>query len=405
MLKDTIVYVGGFKLPDKNAAAQRVINNSKIFRSLGYKVVLIGVDDDLKNVEEPRFENHEGFDTLSFAYPLGTKKWINYTLGNQKMLDYVDSIGGSLHSVVCYNYPAYASKKLFAIAAKHGAATVSDLTEWYDTDMSNPRGIIKTIDTYARMKVVGPGSDAIITTSPHLERFYEARRKPQVNLPTLYDSEKIADLGFSYKGASSLRTFVYAGSPGSTNGKNSGFSKDRLDLVVEALSKVSQTNNAFVLKVYGLDENNYRKSMPSHHSILDLLGDSIEFLGRRPHSEILQAFTEADYTTFLRTEDRLTLAGFPSKFAESITCGTPVVCSAVANLDMYMTEGKNSFELDPLDLDKSASVFKRCIELPNEKLDQIHENCLTNRQFDYRNFEAPVKTFFQKINREYGLTS
>ena len=43
----TIIYIGNFELPNKNAAAQRVIANGKIFRDLGYKVVYIGISKEI----------------------------------------------------------------------------------------------------------------------------------------------------------------------------------------------------------------------------------------------------------------------------------------------------------------------------------------------------------------------
>lgn len=46
--KGTIIYVGGFELPDKNAAAQRVLSIAKILRELGYDVIFLGVDKTLK---------------------------------------------------------------------------------------------------------------------------------------------------------------------------------------------------------------------------------------------------------------------------------------------------------------------------------------------------------------------
>ena len=46
--KKTILYLGGFLLPDKNAAAHRVVNNSKIFEALNYNVILIGYDKKKK---------------------------------------------------------------------------------------------------------------------------------------------------------------------------------------------------------------------------------------------------------------------------------------------------------------------------------------------------------------------
>ena len=39
----TILYVGGFELPDWNAAAHRVVANAMIFRAIGYRVLLLGV--------------------------------------------------------------------------------------------------------------------------------------------------------------------------------------------------------------------------------------------------------------------------------------------------------------------------------------------------------------------------
>ena len=34
----TVIYVGNFEMPDKNAAAHRVLNNAKIFKELEYRV-------------------------------------------------------------------------------------------------------------------------------------------------------------------------------------------------------------------------------------------------------------------------------------------------------------------------------------------------------------------------------
>lgn len=42
--KDIYVYVGGFEMPDKNAAAHRVMNIGKILNNIGKSVVYIGVD-------------------------------------------------------------------------------------------------------------------------------------------------------------------------------------------------------------------------------------------------------------------------------------------------------------------------------------------------------------------------
>jgi len=43
-MKRTMIYVGAFKLPSGNAAAQRVSANTKIFRDIGHRVILVGAE-------------------------------------------------------------------------------------------------------------------------------------------------------------------------------------------------------------------------------------------------------------------------------------------------------------------------------------------------------------------------
>ena len=42
-----VLYIGGFELPDKNAAAHRVISNAFLLRELGYEVSFIGISEDI----------------------------------------------------------------------------------------------------------------------------------------------------------------------------------------------------------------------------------------------------------------------------------------------------------------------------------------------------------------------
>lgn len=63
MHKGTILYVGGFELPDKNAAAHRVLSNAKIFRELGYNVVFCGVNREKVNTYNV-VEDIEGFASI-----------------------------------------------------------------------------------------------------------------------------------------------------------------------------------------------------------------------------------------------------------------------------------------------------------------------------------------------------
>ena len=46
-----IIYIGQFIPPDGNAVAQRVRANARLFRALGYDVVLVGCDKEIATTE------------------------------------------------------------------------------------------------------------------------------------------------------------------------------------------------------------------------------------------------------------------------------------------------------------------------------------------------------------------
>ena len=74
-MSKTIIYIGGFELPDKNAAAHRVINNGKAFRELGYNVIFIDASKERNysnNILRTR-QDFFGFETYSVQYPNGAK--------------------------------------------------------------------------------------------------------------------------------------------------------------------------------------------------------------------------------------------------------------------------------------------------------------------------------------------
>lgn len=46
MKNGTIIYIGGFRFPNGNAAAKLALNYANIFSQLDYRVVLVGIDEN-----------------------------------------------------------------------------------------------------------------------------------------------------------------------------------------------------------------------------------------------------------------------------------------------------------------------------------------------------------------------
>lgn len=398
MTKKTIIYTGGFELPDKNAAAQRVLANAKIFRDLGFNVVLLGIDKTLPlhtHIKETR-SSVQGFEAWSVPYPSSKKSWLNY-ITTSKPLEYIvtEFYNDDLYSTICYNYPAIAQLKIRSFCQQRNALFTPDATEWHE---SSGGGLIfntiKWIDTSLRMRFVHPKADGIITTSKYLTDFYQKRKCTTVELPTLYDVESLSHLEIT-NDRDDIVKLMYAGSAFNLEriDRNRSNIKDRLDKIILMLHKVHQGKSNFVLDIFGLTQENYLSVFPEHTDILHELSNHIIFHGRKPHTEIIENIQKSDFTIFIRNIERVIEAGFPSKFSESISYGTPVVSNMISNIESYAAEGKNSYIINLEDEEKQVKKMIQILNLSIDERQAMKSYCLENKIFDYREYISPVKQF------------
>ena len=130
--RGTILYIGGFELPDKNAAAQRVLANAKLFRKVGYETILLGIDKDIE-YDTPILKTqieYEGFSMYSIPYPKSLKQWTDYLTDASKYLEFAEGIE-NLKSVICYNFPSVPLDKIRKYYSKLKVNCIADVTEWY----------------------------------------------------------------------------------------------------------------------------------------------------------------------------------------------------------------------------------------------------------------------------------
>lgn len=92
--------------------------------------------------------------------------------------------------------------------------------------------------------------------------------------------------------------------------------KDKIIILLYEMHKINK---------FGLEKENYLKAFPEHSLLLNEMSEKVYFHGRKRHSEIISYIKFSDFTIFLRDVDRVTLAGFPTKFSESLCCNTPVI--------------------------------------------------------------------------------
>lgn len=370
-MSKTIVYIGGFELPDKNAAAHRVLSNGKAFRELGYNVVFIDSSKDPDTSREilQTKKEHYGFETYSVRYPKGAKAWIKYLTDVKSYIKVIEK-QQNVCMVILYNFQAIAMRKLLNYCKKKDIKCCADVTEWRS---AKGEGVVyrllKDSDTWYRMKVLHKKLDGLIVISSYLQKFY-SDVKNVVRIPTLVDisEEKWKN---PYSKSLDILKLVYAGNPGM---------KDKLDVLISALEHIKKP---YILDIVGLTKEQFLRYYPEFEKKLDSNG--VVFHGRISHSETLNYVKQASFSCFFRDDDRVSNSGFPTKLAEALTCGTPVLTNRTSDIADYIGES-NGILVDKISPKSIANAL-------NSAQDEIS---IDSSMFDYHSFISVFKIFLSE---------
>ncbi|MBK0070406.1 MULTISPECIES: glycosyltransferase [unclassified Enterococcus] len=379
-----ILYVGGFELPEGNAAAQRVLQISKILRDLNNEVIFY----NRKNLSES--EDNSLIETEYFGFKCYEEKKITssrellnqYT--NIKMIKEI-IVKEKINLIIAYNFPSIATLKLIKYCRKRNIKVVGDITEWYGTKgLPLRRKIIKGFDSNLRMLYTNKKLDGLIVISDFLENYYYKSLK--VKLPPMVDlNDSKWEAVSKLKNGKNKVSFIYAGSPSSE--------KENLDLIVEVMDKVSLDYNIH-LKIIGITKNEYFKMYKRKIYANNLA--HVEFKGRIEHSKVIENITKADYSIIIRPINRVTLAGFPTKLAESITARTPVLINQEMEVTEFVENNYNGFYVNQSNLEKEIEsiILKR--------KSMIFDNTI----FNYTNFYHKTEKFIDEVfNEKSNATS
>ena len=396
MTKGTILYIGGFELPDKNAAAHRVINNAKAFRDLGYEVVFLGVHKDKRTgllVDE-----FMGFKAYSLPYPNGIKDWLRFITSWSMYAEPLNDVQGVSH-VCLYNFPAISMYRALRACRQNGIRVISDCSEWYQPSFSDgyARGVIKWVDVQLRMRWANRAVDSVVAISQFLVGYYLKRSRNVVYIPPLVDltDRKWPQGCDAHEQVGGKVSFFYAGSPFALgSGAKKDVAKDRLDIIIRAFASIRKKSPSlkFVFNIYGLTEPDFIARHPEYRSELLALSGFVFFHGRKPHNDVMAALSNSDFMVFYRDDCLVTKAGFPTKFVEAVSAAVPVITNVNSNVSDYLESEVNGF------LDKGSSVgsyvavLEQALALDQTEMSIMRSNAAAGRRkFHYEGYVEHLK--------------
>lgn len=373
-----ILYVGGFELPDKNAAAQRVLGNAKVLRELGYEVVFLDVDKEILNDELSPLHDTEGFTTFSQKHATSFKGLLKYCYTPLHVKEVLSKYDDWV-AVIAYNYPALALYKLLRLCHQCGLKLYGDSTEWHNLGRFSLKFIFIQVDMFFRMRLVHKHLDGMIVISHYLENYYKKYTKTIV-LPPLVDAYALKWKRGTRPPHLGLK-FVFFGTLGAK--------KELLNNVVEVLLKLPKQVQ---LQIVGLSLEQYIMQYPYEKEIVTKLIDQkqVFFLGRLPHLKALEIVKNSDFSIFYRRRTRTNMAGFPTKFVESISCGVPVITTDTSDLIQYTKNGKNAILLPPEHFTQALIELVDALSLHKHSFPTVEQAL-----FDYRNYTIQMKSFME----------
>ena len=383
MDKKRILYVGGFSLPDKNAAAHRVLGIAKCLRELGYDVVFLDVSDEFTSSGISEKHSVCGFDCHTQKHAKGTREWLQYA---SKPLNVADVLGlyDNWHAVIAYNYPALALNSLLKLCRSKDIKLISDCTEWYQADKRlSLHGLFVKTDSFLRMRVVQKKLDGIIAISSYLYDFYKDS-VPTVRIPPLVDTTDEKWQPLPDMSASERLSLVYAGSTSAL--------KDRLDSVIRAIGR---STRPVTFNIVGLTEEECISLYPDLTQKITEMASSgiLVFHGRLSHNDALGEIKRNDFSVFFRYPNKVTKAGFPTKFVESITCSTPVISNPMSDIADYMVDGNNGVILSTDSFENDLAEWLSDKILPKPQVDST--------VFDYRKYTDKAAAFLDAVERSH----
>lgn len=374
MAKGTVLYVGNFELPDKGASANRVVSNAKLFNSIGYQTVLLGVTKDKACTDIRPLKNDFGLMMYERPYPVSMKMWLGHMYSSE-YINIMIKLHEDIVLVILYNMPFSALKAAKKACKGKNIRVAYDCTEWADvTDGNAVKRFVKKRDEKLIRTKLADAADGLIVISSMMERQYQGY-KAMVKLPPLVDVEDV--IWHQQPEQHEGFEFCFAGM---LDGQ-----KDSLDVIVKAFAKVCDEQTR--LRIIGVTKDEFKSVYPNAVHELNQCGESIFFMGMQSHFDTIRCVLGCDCYIFSRSADTRNNAGFPTKFAEATTCGVPMIASRMSDVAAFAND--NTIFIDSLDEHKIAEAMKQIKEQSESK--EI------NKTFDYRNYQERLSQWTAAI--------
>jgi len=385
-----IAYVGPFEFPSSNANSLRVLG---IAEALASQNNLISICSGT-STQAADFQFKAGITVSKVDEYSGWLSKISrgirgLFLGN-KTIDWLKTLSPKPEMVILYGTHLGYLLRLLRYTRRNNILLVLDVVEWYDPRHLplGPFGPFAFANEIA-MRFVAAKADGLIVISKFLQNHFQKKGCATIRIPPIFANSKNLPV---YKCFERERTRIcYVGSPGK---------KEDLSSIINGLQLAKSEGARFRMEFVGSDiESLERQSGVKLNGNFE--AEEFAVYGRVTNEEARNFITSCDFTILLRKDLRFTKAGFPSKVAESLTLGIPVISNLTSDLRDYLVDSENSIVVEKSDPKGFAKSIARACALSPFEIENMKVNALKSAaNFSIEKFALSLNNFCVKLKND-----
>ncbi len=390
--------------PEGPATTSRIRLLSKALTAAGHDVSLAIFN---ANARKPIPENRQtsgSFETVHFRYLSGrtfrpdgisgkltdTLKGIVYSVsylrGKKKH--------GVVDAVLFYTPGIYRSFPSFLLTRLYRIPIILELCEIFSCD-KRKSGLnygIKRMGARISDRIMPAMSSGVLAISTKIIDYLRDQGitgSKIMHLPILVDHDR-----FAQSSSSSV-----AGLIGKRYFLNSGAldEKEGLDFILEAFASVSRDHDRVYLAFTGAPQEQRKKHIIELANRLNI-GEKLLFTGFLSSDQLSWAYQNAVALLCCRSNTSFANYGFPTKLAEYLSSGRPVIANEVGDMLLYLKDGENAFIARAEDSGSIAEQMVRVLDSPALASGVgLNGRKVAAENFDYKNFVRPLDGFLRSV--------
>lgn len=228
----------------------------------------------------------------------------------------------------------------------------------------------------------------VISISRLLDQHYKSLKVNSIRIPTILD---VLNTDYATKSEHEKIIIAYTGNPST--------SKELFRPIFEALKDNETFRKRIEFHIYGPTEERVICNIGDDNELYIAVKNCVFVHGKIPQEEISDVLRAADYQMFIRPHRRSSEAGFPTKLAESMTVGTPVITNDTGDIGLYLKDGDNGFLLSDITKEAVEETFRRVVQLSETRQIEMRLSARKTAEvaFDYRSYVDDLRNFIEFV--------